>query len=41
MNIRELIPKHKDDQKVIAGLRKLSFEELDPLFLIYWSGFKI
>ncbi len=38
MDIRELIPKHKDDQKVIAGLKKLSFEELEPIIpeLLVW-----
>jgi hypothetical protein len=25
MKTRELIPKHKDDQKVVEGLKKLSF----------------
>lgn len=31
MNIRELIPAHKDDQKVIERLKKLSFEEIKPI----------
>ena len=31
MDIKELIPKHKDDQSVIAGLKKLSFEQLEPI----------
>ncbi|MFC0518176.1 DUF5071 domain-containing protein [Mucilaginibacter angelicae] len=38
MDIKELIPKHKDDQKVIAGLKKLSFEQLKPIVpdLLEW-----
>lgn len=38
MDIKELIPKHKDDQKVIAGLKKLSFEQLRPIVpeLLEW-----
>lgn len=38
MDIKELIPKHKDDQKVIAGLKKLSFDELKPIIpeLLEW-----
>lgn len=38
MNIRELIPKHKDDQNVIEGLKKLSFEEIKPIVpdLLEW-----
>lgn len=31
MDIRELIPKHKDDQKVIEQLKKLSFEDIEPI----------
>lgn len=29
--MKELIPKHKDDQEVIEGLRNLSFEQLSPI----------
>ena len=38
MDIKELIPKHKDDQKVIAGLKKLSFEQMKPIVpkLLEW-----
>jgi len=38
MEIKELIPKHKDDQKVIDGLKKLSFEHLEPIVpeLLEW-----
>jgi hypothetical protein len=38
MDIKKLIPKHKDDQKVIAGLKKLSFEQLEPIIpeLLEW-----
>ena len=38
MKIKELIPKHKDDQKVIEGLKKLSFEQLEPIIpdLLIW-----
>lgn len=38
MNIRKLIPKHKDDQEVIEGLKKLSFEEIKPIVpdLLEW-----
>ena len=38
MDIGELVPKHKDDQKVIAELRKLSFEHLEPIIpnLLEW-----
>lgn len=38
MEIKELIPKHKDDQKVIDGLKKLSFEQLEPIIsdLLIW-----
>jgi hypothetical protein len=38
MNIRELILSHKDDQKVIEGLKKLSFEEIKPIIpdLLEW-----
>jgi hypothetical protein len=38
MDIKGLIPKHKDDQKVIAGLKKLSFDELKPIIpeLLEW-----
>lgn len=38
MNIEELIPKHKDDQKVIEGLKWLSFEEIKPIIpnLLEW-----
>ena len=31
MDIRQLIPKHKDDQIVIEQLKKLSFEEVRPI----------
>ncbi|MDI3321291.1 DUF5071 domain-containing protein [Pinibacter soli] len=31
MDVRKLIPKHKDDQEVIEGLKKLSFEEIKPI----------
>ncbi|MDF2189235.1 DUF5071 domain-containing protein [Paraflavitalea sp. CAU 1676] len=31
MDIKELIPKHKDDQEVIDGLKALSFEQLRPI----------
>ncbi|WPV02318.1 DUF5071 domain-containing protein [Mucilaginibacter sp. cycad4] len=32
------MPKHKDDQRVIAGLKKLSFEQLEPIIpdLLEW-----
>ena len=38
MNIKELIPAHKDDQKVIERLKKLSFEEIKPIIpdLLEW-----
>ena len=38
MKIAELIPKHKDDQKVIEGLKMLSFEEIKPIIpnLLEW-----
>jgi hypothetical protein len=38
MNIRDLIPKHKDDQGVIEGLKNLSFEEIKPIIpeLLEW-----
>lgn len=38
MNIQELIPQHKDDQKVIEELKKLSFEEIKPIIpdLLEW-----
>ncbi|RFS22694.1 DUF5071 domain-containing protein [Chitinophaga silvatica] len=38
MDIQEMIPKHKDDQKVIAELKKLSFEEIKPIVpdLLTW-----
>lgn len=38
MDIRKLIPKHKGDQKVISSLKKLSFEELEPIIpeLLEW-----
>ncbi len=38
MDINELIPKHKDDQKVIDGLKRLSFDELKPIIpeLLEW-----
>jgi len=38
MDIQELIPKHKDDQKVIKPLKKLSFEQLKPIIpqLLEW-----
>jgi hypothetical protein len=38
MDVRELIPKHKDDQEVIVGLKKLSFEEIQPIVpdLLEW-----
>lgn len=38
MNIRELIPEHKDDQEVIERLKKLSFEEIKPIIpdLLEW-----
>ncbi|MFB6457107.1 DUF5071 domain-containing protein [Chitinophaga sp. Hz27] len=38
MDIRELIPKHKDDQEVIEALKKLSFEEIKPIVpdLLTW-----
>jgi hypothetical protein len=38
MEIKELIPKHKDDQKVIDDLKKLSFEQLKPIIpdLLEW-----
>ncbi|SDE41334.1 protein of unknown function [Mucilaginibacter pineti] len=37
-DIKELIPKHKHDQKVIADLKKLSFEQLKPIIpeLLEW-----
>lgn len=31
MDIKALIPKHKDDQEVIDGLKALSFEQLKPI----------
>jgi hypothetical protein len=38
MNIRELIPSHKDDQEVIEKLKQLSFEEIKPIIpdLLEW-----
>ncbi|MBE7169021.1 MAG: DUF5071 domain-containing protein [Williamsia sp.] len=38
MDIRYLIPKHKDDQVVIDGLKKLSFAEIHPIVpaLLEW-----
>ncbi|WP_199119361.1 DUF5071 domain-containing protein [Pedobacter sp. ASV28] len=38
MNIRALIPKHKDDQKVIDQLKALSFEQIAPIVpdLLEW-----
>ena len=38
MNIRELIPEHKDDQKVIERFKRLSFEEIKPIIpdLLEW-----
>lgn len=38
MDIRQLIPKHKDDQKVIEQLKKLSFDEIRPIVpdLLEW-----
>ncbi len=38
MDIKELIPKDKFDQKVIASLKKLSFEQLKPIIpdLLEW-----
>lgn len=37
-DIKELIPKHKDDQNVIDGLKKLSFYQLEPTIpnLLIW-----
>jgi hypothetical protein len=31
MDIRELIPKDKGDEKVIEQLKKLSFEDIEPI----------
>lgn len=38
MEIKDLIPKHKFDEKVIHGLKNLSFEELKPIIpeLLEW-----
>ena len=38
MDVRKLIPKHKFDQKVIEGLKALSFEQLEPIIpdLLEW-----
>ena len=38
MNINDLIPKYKDDQRVIDELKKLSFEQLKPIIpdLLEW-----
>lgn len=38
MNIKELIPQNKDDQRVIGPLKKLSFEQLEPIIpdLLEW-----
>lgn len=38
MNIREFIPKHKDDHLAIEALRNLSFEEIKPIIpdLLEW-----
>jgi hypothetical protein len=38
MKTRELIPKHKDDQKVVEDLKKLSFDEIKPIIpdLLEW-----
>ncbi|AEW03054.1 hypothetical protein A4D02_03400 [Niastella koreensis] len=38
MDIRKLIPQHKDDQKVIESLKQLSFEEIKPIIpdLLEW-----
>ena len=38
MNIKDLIPKNKHDHEVIAGPKKLSFEQLEPIIpdLLEW-----
>lgn len=38
MNVKELIPKHKHDHKVITGLKNLSFEQIEPIIpaLLEW-----
>lgn len=38
MDIRQLIPKNKFDQKVIGKLKKLSFEQIEPIVpeLLEW-----
>ncbi|WP_295794931.1 DUF5071 domain-containing protein [Mucilaginibacter sp.] len=38
MDVKDLIPKHKDDQKVIARLKRLSFEQIKPIVpeLLEW-----
>jgi len=38
MDIKKLIPKHKFDEGVIAGLKELSFEQLRPIIpeLLEW-----
>ena len=38
MDVKDLIPKHKDDQKVIGRLKKLSFEQIKPIVseLLEW-----
>ncbi|HEY8931382.1 MAG TPA: DUF5071 domain-containing protein [Mucilaginibacter sp.] len=38
MDVRELIPKHADDQKAIDGLKKLPFEQIKPIVpdLLVW-----
>lgn len=38
MDVKQLIPKDKHDHKVIAGLKALSFEQLEPIVpeLLEW-----
>lgn len=38
MDVKDLIPKHKDDQRVIESLERLSFEQIQPIIpdLLKW-----
>ncbi len=38
MDVKDLVPKHKDDQRVIARLKELSFEQIKPIVpeLLEW-----
>lgn len=38
MDVKDLIPKHKDDQNVVGPLKELSFEQIKPIVpeLLEW-----